>query len=130
MPGRALTPAGKIVKWIVIPIALVAFGFFVVGARIGHFLPGLGAKATEPSQSVADNANPSFSAPDVHVDRDGGRAAPEVEVTARPKPKYRRHREHPVPTEDTNAREPVEDYVPQSGDAKKNPDSKQIGTGA
>ena len=126
MPGRALTPAGKIFKWVLVPIAMIAIGFFLVGAKIGRILPGLGTKATEPSSSsVAENGNASYSAPDVQVDSARGTVPPEVEVTSRVKPKHRRHREHGVPTVDTNAREPVEDYVAPASPR----DSKHIGTG-
>lgn len=49
------------VKWFLVPVALIAVGFFVVGPRIGGYLEG-------PSEPSADEA-PKATAPRVARDR-------------------------------------------------------------
>ena len=126
MPGRALTPAGIILKWIVVPVALIACGFFLIGARIGRVLPGVGGTSTPSTDSVSASKTPNYSAPDVSVDSDRSNEAPEVVVTSRPKPKRRRHRDHPVPTDDSSVKENPNDYALPT-DSTHPTDSKPVG---
>lgn len=70
-----MTPAGVILKWILIPVICAAFGFYVIGAKIGRFIPSMGSKAVEvtpvtDSTTLTSNAGTStqrFTAPDVQV---------------------------------------------------------------
>ena len=78
--GRALTPLGVILKWILIPATFAAIGFFLIGAKIGNVLPGFGGSA-QPS-AVAGKSAPSYVAPDVDVKSDQKHEAPDVQVTS------------------------------------------------
>jgi hypothetical protein len=117
--GRALTPVGVIIKWILIPVALVAIGFFVIGARIGKVLPGIGGGNPVTVTPVADaKGSPGYSSPDVQVDSSRTMAPPEVVVTSTAKPKHRRHRSHPLPGTDSG-----------SQDSARVPEAKPLGPG-
>ena len=49
MPGTTkLKPAGLLVKWLIIPILVAAFGYYVIGPRFGMTKP-----APEPQQAPA-----------------------------------------------------------------------------
>jgi len=91
MAGRALTPAGVILKWILIPAALLAIGFFLIGAKIGRFIPGFGG-GSEPSEPIASSAAQRYASPSVDVESTRSMAPPEVDVTSRRTPHHRRHR--------------------------------------
>ncbi len=82
--SRELTPTARVFKWFFIPLAVAAFGFFVVGPRYGGQVQGGHGK----SQSKASEDK---------ADADGGEAVesrgeanvapgpgPEIEVTAKP----------------------------------------------
>jgi hypothetical protein len=99
MAGRALTPMGVIVKWILIPAGMIAIGFFLIGAKVGNIIPGIGGAMPPQDQpeSVADRKATGYSAPDVDVVRDRKMDPPEVQVTSRRK-SLRRRKSHPLPT--------------------------------
>ena len=98
MAGRALTPAGVILKWILIPAALLAIGFFLIGSKIGNVLPGIGGGSPVTATPVAEgSAAQKYNAPDVDVQSDRKLSAPEVEVSSRKKSSRRRPRSHPTP---------------------------------
>ena len=72
-----LTPAGVFGKWVIAPIALALFGYFVVGPKIGNSDPGK-AKDDASSTSGPANAYPDAS-PSPGTKKNG--AEPEVDVT-------------------------------------------------
>ena len=102
MAGRALTPIGAICKWVLIPLALVACGFFLIGSR-GR--AGSSKTAASSKGSVADSGNnTSYASPDIDVHSTQALSAPEVEVTAK-KARHRHHRANPVPNDDAKLAE-------------------------
>jgi hypothetical protein len=126
MAERALTPAGKILKWIVIPAALLAGGFYLIGPHIGGAVPNLPGSGGVNVTPVADNDGDkdNFASPDVDVQSAPSLSAPDVRITARQRPKHRRQRSKPVVAEDPNAKEPVDAYAPT-----KPAEPKSVGIG-
>lgn len=110
MAARALTPLGVAAKWLVVPVALGAIGYFLLGPRLGGVV-------TPSAKTPAKAEKPGFSAPDVDVDSSPAsryaNASPEVEVSARERrSRKRRRRSNPVVVEDRDTgREPAENYA-------------------
>jgi len=105
---------GVILKWILIPVVLVACGYFLIGAKIGRVLPGVGGGKAVEVTPVADNNAGSYGAPDVDVQRAQKFASPDISVSAQ-KPSRRRQRQHPVPTADTTEMPKDDSFSPRSG---------------
>lgn len=69
-----LTPLGKFVKWVLVPLVLAATGFFFVGPKIGAAID-----KKLPSKSVAGAEGIQAPKPDAVN-------GPEVDVSVQPKP--------------------------------------------
>jgi len=94
MAGRSLTPAGKILKWLVIPAILLVGGFYLLGPRVSGILSGAAASPVKVTPvATAGTSKQKFAAPDVDVRSKRHIDPPDVSITAR---KKRRHRTHPV----------------------------------
>ncbi len=104
---------GVLLKWILIPAALVACGYFLIGAKIGRIIPGIGGGKAVEVTPVADNKPSSFGAPDVDVQRAQSFASPDISVSAHRSYK-RRQRQHPVPTADTMEMPKADNFTPAS----------------
>lgn len=83
-----------VLKWLVFPAALAAFGYYVVGPRIGKVGLPSGIAQPEPSPARETAAAPAsqartYPAPDVDVSVSGSAAAS--------RPPRRRHRRKPKP---------------------------------
>lgn len=110
--ARELNSAALFLKWLVIPVALGAVGFYIVGPRFGgqvqHSLDETLKSSAEPAESHAapkdavddsssprDDSTDSKSSPREVATTEGG---PEIEVTARPVRRIRpQRRRRPKP---------------------------------
>lgn len=70
MAARKLTPLGIVVKWIVVPAALAALGYYVVGPRLGE----------QPVKAKAPEAAPKGQVRSQEIKA----KPPEVEVASEP----------------------------------------------
>ena len=110
MAGRALTPAGVILKWIFIPALLVVTGYFLIGARIGKVIPGLGGGGEVHATPVAQSsAAQNYAAPDIDVSSHQKLEAPDVSISARKKSRHRKPRH--TADSDSHTKEPASDYA-------------------
>jgi hypothetical protein len=114
MAGRTLTPFGMFAKWVLLPAALAAAGFYLLGPRMGSLMPSMSSGAQADDGALGAKAN-TFTAPEIALDRapasrygDG----PEVEVTAKQKrASHRRKRANPVVVEEDTGKQPASDYA-------------------
>lgn len=91
-----------ILKWLLIPAALAAAGYYIIGPRIGALAPpkpgvdtGTPPPQTPPThESSATGSQTSYPAPDVTVTRGSGQVTP---------PKRHRRRRPAKPAPDTAA---------------------------
>ena len=76
MAGRSLTGVGLLTKWLIIPAALAAIGYYVIGPRVG---PSGATKPHQPAASTdqsADTTEPPIDVPEYKE--------PETTVSASP----------------------------------------------
>lgn len=96
MAARKLTPVGQIAKWIVLPAALAAAGYFLLGPRVGTVLPGTTARKTQaplPSPEVEVEQQRTIDPPEVSVD-----SAPISQVQSSERRSRRKKRRNAVTT--------------------------------
>jgi hypothetical protein len=99
--AKALTPIGILAKFIAVPAALAALGYFAIGPRMDSLMP------------TAKNPEPEIKATVSAASNKKEQAAPDVEVSSKPagtvrlnedrpsedRPSKRRKRSNPVPIE-------------------------------
>src|SRR3954465_4174706 len=110
MAGRSLNGLGLVAKWLVVPAALAAVGYFIVGPHIGPSIVPKGTTPTAPpvtsTDQSADTASgdtdtPNYSAPDVVVSSQqlgGSRSRRARSLDADGTQRPRRHRRHKTTT--------------------------------
>lgn len=108
-----------ILKWLLIPAALAAAGYYIIGPRIGALAPskagidtGAPAPQTPPAHDSATTGNQtSYPAPDVTVTRGSGQVAPA------PPRRHRRRSTKPKPDAATTPDQPAQSDQGGSGGA-------------
>jgi hypothetical protein len=94
----------RFVKWVLIPFAVAAVGFFFLGPRLGYVpdprkKPTVAVKSpTEADPNQVENTEPTFPEPDVKVIATPAKASVGVTTDAVEVPKPKRKKRKPTPT--------------------------------
>jgi len=111
-----------IIKWLVIPAALAATGYYIIGPRVGKISTDAKDRSTQgqPKTTAATSAQPSsYPAPDVNV---------KVGASSRGEAPHRRHHKK-KPKPDAAATAPITDKVIPPDQATTGGDGAGAGNG-
>lgn len=111
--------AGFLVKWLVVPAALVAVGYFFIGPNVGRNLVGTGTSEEKPPRATTTPVEPFRPTPE--ETSSAKPREPEVTITARPVEGERRTRTRRTSNEEDRPRRtrprPAPEAQPESDPA-------------